>query len=237
MKALVIEDSRLARKELVEMVSKFLEIEELCEIGNGSEAVEKIKEFKPDIIFLDIHLPGKSGFEVLEELDFVPPVIFTTAFDEYAIKSFEYNAVDYLMKPIRKERLEKAMKKLFLRNLGIQSSSPEKLDSDQQVFVRDGDRCWFVKIEDIRMFESVGNYTRIYFNSEKPLILKSLNYLEGILEDKRYFRVNRQQIINVKYVESIATGFNGKLRITMVSGEEVDVSRRQSTEFKVLFSI
>lgn len=234
MKAIVVEDSRLARKELIEMIKELNIYIEILEAENGLQAVEKITKEKPDVIFLDIHLPGMNGFEVLEQLDFVPPVIFTTAFDEYAIKSFEYNAIDYLMKPIGKERLASAVKKL-------PDPSPEevrpKLEEGQQIFVRDGDKCWFVKIDDIRLFESVGNYTRVYFENEKPMILKTLNYLEGILDDKKYFRVNRQQIINVKFVNTIDKSFNGKLKIKLSTDEVVEVSRRQSSEFQALFSL
>ena len=236
-KALVIEDSRLARNDLVKMVGELDLFDTILEAKNGNEAVTMIQEEHPNVIFLDIHLPGMNGFEILESLDFVPPVIFTTAFDEYAIKSFEYNAVDYLMKPISMERLAKAVAKLPDAGVKEVSEKLEKLTLDQQVFVRDGEKCWFVKIADIRLFESVGNYTRIYFEKEKPLILKSLNYLDGILDDTRFFRVNRQQIINVKYVGDIATSFNGKLKIKLHTGEEVEVSRRQSVEFKSMFSI
>ncbi|GLR18487.1 LytR/AlgR family response regulator transcription factor [Portibacter lacus] len=233
MKAIVVEDSRLARNELVKMVEALGRFEHIYTASDGDDAIIQIKEHNPEVIFLDIHLPGKNGFEVLEALDFVPPVIFTTAFDEYAIKSFEYNAIDYLMKPISQERLAKALEKLPMES----KEKQEKLSVDQQVFVRDGDKCWFVKIEDIRLFESMGNYTRIYFENEKPMILKSLSYLEEILEDKRFFRANRQEIINVKFVNNIAPSFNGKLKITLITGEEVEVSRRQSAEFKAVFGI
>ncbi len=239
MKAIVVEDSRLARQELVQMVEKLENVSSVLQASSGKQALELIKTEEPDVIFLDIHLPGLNGFEILESLDFVPPVIFTTAFDEYAIKSFEYNAVDYLMKPIGQERLDKAFSKIkqTTASEAEQESLPVKLGADQQIFVRDGEKCWFVKISDIRLFESVGNYTRIFFEKEKPMILKSLSYLETILEDKRYFRANRQQIINVKYVADISPSFNGKLKINLSTGEEVEVSRRQSSEFKTLFSI
>ncbi|WP_235297515.1 LytR/AlgR family response regulator transcription factor [Portibacter marinus] len=235
MKAVIVEDSRLARKELMAMIREVNIFSDLIEVADGAEAVNVIQKVQPDVIFLDIHLPGMNGFEVLEALDFVPPVIFTTAFDEYAIKSFEYNAVDYLMKPIRKERLEKAISKL--NHSPTEQDRVEKISVDQQIFVRDGEKCWFVKVSDIRLFESVGNYTRIYFDDEKPLVLKSLSYLEGILDDQRFFRANRQQIMNVHFVDKISTGFNGKLKIILVTGEEVMVSRRQSAEFKTLFSL
>ena len=234
MKALVVEDSRLARNELIEMIKALDKFDEFIEAENGDDAVQAIINEKPDVIFLDIHLPGLNGFEVLEKLDFVPPVIFTTAFDEYAIKSFEYNAVDYLMKPIGKERLLKAIQKL---PLSAPADKRSKLEEDQKIFVRDGDKCWFVNIEDIRMFESIGNYTRIYFEKEKTLILKSLNYLEGILDGKTFFRANRQNIINVKFVAGIEPTFNNKLKIKLVTGEEIEASRRQSNEFKSMFSI
>lgn len=230
---LIVEDSRLARKELVELVKKIGAFDKIIEAQDAEEAKKILSEDLPDVLFLDIHLPGENGFELLESLDQIPQVIFTTAYDEYAIKSFDYNAIDYLLKPIKKDRLEKAIEKLEL------SEKEEKKTAtlDQQVFVRDGERCWFVKLKDIRMFESVGNYSKVYFDTQKPMIQKSLNYLEGVLDENIFFRVNRQQIINLNYVEKMDTWFNGKLKIILKSGEEIEVSRRQSHRIKSMFSL
>jgi len=230
---LVVEDSRLARKELVSILSDMGVFDEILEAENGEDAKVLLDDFLPEVVFLDIHLPGMNGFEFLESLDQIPKVIFTTAYDEYAIKSFDYNAIDYVLKPIKKHRLEKAIAKL---NLGKMKTKRSDFPT-QQIFVRDGEKCWFVKISDIRIFESVGNYSRIYFDENKPLVQRSLNYLESVLEESTFFRVNRQQIINLNYIEILDTWFNGKLKITMKTGEEIEVSRRRSNEIKRLFSL
>jgi two-component system LytT family response regulator len=230
---LVVEDSRLARKEIVSILSDIDAFDKIMEAENGEDAKALLEKFSPEVVFLDIHLPGMNGFEFLESLDQIPKVIFTTAYDEYAIKSFDYNAIDYVLKPIKKERLEKAIAKLDLGKTKTKRSD----FPTQQIFVRDGEKCWFVKISDIRIFESVGNYSRIYFDENKPLVQRSLNYLEGVLDESTFFRVNRQQIINLNYIEKLDTWFNGILKITMKTGEEIEVSRRRSNEIKRMFSL
>jgi two-component system LytT family response regulator len=232
---LVVEDSRLARKELIQMLVEIDTFDSIYEASSGEEAKTMMEKYLPDVIFLDIHLPGMTGFDFLESLNHIPKVIFTTAFDEYAIKSFDYNAIDYVLKPIKKQRLEKAIDKLNLNDQPIKTEPAHILT--QQVFVRDGEKCWFVKISDIRLFESVGNYSRVYFEDNKPLVQRSLNYLEDILDKSLFFRINRQQIINLNYIEKIDTWFTGKLKIILITGEELEVSRRRSNQIKQLFSL
>ena len=230
---LVVEDSRLARKEIVQILTEIDVFESIYEAENGEDAKAMLEKHHPGVVFLDIHLPGMNGFEFLESLDQIPKVIFTTAYDEYAIKSFDYNAIDYVLKPIKKERLEKAIAKL-----GLEKTKTKRSDFPvQQVFVRDGEKCWFVKMSDIRIFESVGNYSKIYFEDNKPMIQRSLNYLEEVLDEKTFFRVNRRQIINLNFIEKLDTWFNGKLKITLKTGEEIEVSRRRSSQIKEMFSL
>lgn len=232
---LVVEDSRLARKELIAVLTDLDFFSHIHEASNGEDAKELLLKEDPDVVFLDIHLPGMNGFEFLESLDDIPKVIFTTAYDEYAIKSFDFNAIDYLLKPIKKERLEKAISKLELDK--PKASVAKKPKSLQQVFVRDGEKCWFVKLSDIRIFESVGNYCKIYFDDSHPMIQRSLNYLEDVLDSDTFFRVNRQQIVNLNYIEKMDTWFNGKLKLKLKTGEEVEVSRRKSNQIKQMFSL
>ena len=234
MRIAIVEDSRLARQELISWLKSYTDLELVGEAENGEQALKLIQELAPDLLFLDIHLPGMNGFEILEKLDQSPLVIFTTAYDEYAIQSFEYNTLDYLLKPINPERLEKAVEKARITHQNTQKS--HLLKEDSQVFVKDGEKCWFVHLRDIHLFESCGNYTRIYFQNHKPLILKSLNYLEGVLDPTVFFRINRQQIINLKYVDGVASWFNGKMKLRLKSGIEVEVSRRQTHKIKELFS-
>jgi two-component system LytT family response regulator len=240
MKTIIIDDERLARTELRRLLEPFKELEIVAEAVNVDDAVEKISQFEPELIFLDIQMPGKSGFDLLEILDKVPKVIFTTAYDEYALKAFEYNALDYLLKPIEPKRLEESVRKLIegsKRVIQTSSESKQILTSDDQVFVKDGEKCWFVKLEKIRLFESEGNYVRLFFDEYKPLILRTLNYLDERLDQKTFFRANRKHIINLKWVESIEPWLNGGLLVKLKGGQKVEVSRRQSVKFKEMLSL
>ncbi len=235
MKALVIDDERLARKELISLLEKYKQIEVVDEAANAKEALEKIDEHNPGLIFLDIQMPGKTGFELLAELDKVPQVIFTTAYDEFAIKAFDVNALDYVLKPINEERLDEALQKVDYTE--ADDTSNKKLTKDDQVFVKDGDKCWFVKLENIRLFESDGNYIKVYFDGFRPMIHKSLNALDERLDDRHFFRASRKHIINLGWVEKIDTWFNGGLLVELKGGDKIEVSRRQAARFKDKMSL
>lgn len=240
MKALIIDDERLARQELKKLLEKYPEIEIIGECSNAVEALEKIPFLNPELIFLDIQMPEMSGFQLLEKLDEVPKVIFVTAYDEYALKAFEYNALDYLLKPIQSERLEETIKKILNEKLVSNEKNSYQgtyLTVENQVFLKDGDKCWFVKLADIRLFESEGNYVRVYFHNFKPLILKSLNNLEERLHPQQFFRASRKHIVNLKWIESVENWFNGGLMAKLKSGEQVEISRRQSAKFKDMMSL
>lgn len=242
-KAIIIDDERLARNELKKLLTEFPEIEIVAEAANANEGIEKIENFVPELIFLDIQMPGKTGFDMLSEMDRTPNVIFTTAYDEYALKAFEVNALDYLLKPIEPRRLADAIQKLEL-NLDRDNLNgmPEHfnrsiLQETDQVFVKDGERCWFVKLMDIRLFESVGNYAKVYFATNKPLILKSLNALEERLDEKIFFRASRKHIVNLRLIEKVEPYFNGGLLLELKGGEKIEVSRRQAVKFKEMMSL
>lgn len=235
MRVLIVDDERLARNELNRLLGKFPEIEVVGEASNGETAIEKIQELAPDLVFLDIQMPGMTGFEVLEHLHVVPNVIFVTAYDEYALKAFEVNALDYVLKPVELSRLEKAIKKVLLK--AEDSSSDEKLSLNSQIFIKDGEKCWFVKLEKVRMFESEGNYVRLYFETSRPMILKSLNNLEKRLSEQEFFRISRKYIINLNWIEKVEAWFNGGLRVTLKSGEKLEISRRQTSRFKELMAL
>lgn len=240
MKALVIDDERLARKELISLLNDYPKIEIVGEAMNADDALEKITALKPDLLFLDIQMPGKNGFELLESLDITPKVIFTTAYDEYALKAFEVNALDYLLKPIRRERLDECLQKITKEDFvekAERSISEYKLGLNDQVFVKDGDKCWFVRLSDVRLFESDGNYIKVYFDNFKPMIHKSLNALDKKLDDRSFFRASRKHIINLSWVDSIEAWFNGGLLVKMKGGEKVEVSRRQASKFKDMMSL
>lgn len=235
MRTIIIDDERLARAELAKLLQDFSEIEIIDEAHNAAAGIEKINNLQPDFIFLDIQMPGKTGFEMLAELDYVPQVIFTTAYDEYAIKAFEVNALDYLLKPIDQKRLELAIKKLCIHTAdkdAVDNNRNDLLTEHSQVFVKDGDKCWFIKLNEVRLFESIGNYAKVFFGPNKTLILKSLNALEERLDTQTFFRANRKHIINLKMIEKIEPYFNNGLLIELKGGEKIEVSRRQTVKFK-----
>ena len=241
-KAIIIDDERLARAELKKLLLEFPTIEVIGEASNAKEGIEKIESLSPDLIFLDIQMPGKTGFDMLTELDSSPHVIFTTAYDEYALKAFEVNALDYLMKPIEPRRLADALQKLQQTEekelaSAVAGFNRGILTEQDQVFVKDGERCWFVKLAEVRMFESVGNYAKVFFGTYKPLILKSLNALEERLDEKVFFRANRKHIVNMRMIEKIEPYFNGGLLLEIRGGEKVEVSRRQAVKFKEMMSL
>jgi len=238
MKSLIVDDSHLARQELKHLLKSFEDIHVIGEAENAEEAKELIEELKPELIFLDIQMPDKDGFELLTQLEDVPEVIFITAFDQYAMKAFDHNALDYLQKPVKEDRLslalEKARETIKLR--ADQEAKSQQLGLNNQVFVKDGEACWFVSLAEIRVLEIMGSYTRIYFKDQKPMIPRSLNYMEGRLDPEVFFRANRQQIINLKYIERIEPWFSGTLKVYLKDGEEIEVSRRQSIKFRELMS-
>lgn len=232
-KTIIVDDERLARNELKKLLKEFPEIEIIEEAVNVQDALEKIENLQPSLVFLDIQMPGgKTGFDLLEMLEYTPNVVFTTAYNEFAIKAFEYNALDYLLKPIENKRLHDAIQKVKLHIEKKNNIIKDKLSLDDQVFVKDGERCWFVKLNEVRLFESVGNYAKVFFGNNKPLILKSLNALEERLDEKIFFRANRKHIINLQMIQKIDTHFNGGLKVTLNAGEEIEISRRQAVRFK-----
>lgn len=242
MRAIIIDDERLARTELKKLLQDYPEVEVIDEAANADEGISKIESQHPDLIFLDIQMPGKTGFDLLSQLEKAPQVIFTTAYDEYALKAFEVNALDYLVKPVEPKRLADAIQKIQAaeqreaKQEGEYTNSSMLTENDQ-VFVKDGERCWFVKLSEIRLFESVGNYAKVFFGNNKPLILKSLNALEERLDEKTFLRANRKHIVNLRMVEKIEPYFNGGLLLDLAGGEKIEVSRRQTVKFKEMMSL
>ena len=238
MKAIIIDDERLARKELTSLLKEHPEIQIIEEAQNVDEAFEKINEHWPDVIFLDIQMPEKTGFDLLEMLDRIPMVVFTTAYDEHALKAFEFGAFDYLLKPIDGDRLADVVQKVlkeFWKNKQVERE--DLLTDSDQVFVKDGEKCWFVKLEKVRLFESDGNYIKVYFDNFRPMIHKSLNALNEKLDERSFFRVSRKHIINLGWIEKIEPWFNGGLMVELKGGQKVEVSRRQASKFKEKMSL
>jgi len=227
---IIVDDERLAREEVKRSLAGYPEFEIVGEAKNYDEAKKQIETLQPELIFLDIQMPGRSGFDLLEALDEVPQVVFTTAYNEYAVKAFDIDALDYLVKPLRKERfaitIEKIRKKLL---------KTEQYDaSEKQVFIKDGNKCFFVQLKDVYLIESADNYARLYFNNRKALIKRSLVQLEGTLDSSIFFRISRNQIINTKFITEINNLEKGKLQVRLHKGEPLEVSLRQSVLFKNL---
>lgn len=234
LKAIVVEDSRLAREGLLRMLSA---IDGVSIVGSAEHPIaarELITQHHPDVLFLDIHMPGESGFDLLDSLDYAPKVIFTTAFSEHAYRSFDYNAVDYLLKPISPERLAAAVDKL---HVGDPEELPqETLELESKMFIKDGEKCHLVTLGKIRYFESCKNYVRVYFESEAAFVKKPLTSIESRLPMQRFFRVSRQYIVNLHEIQSIEESIKDGYQLTMTDGKQIDVSRRNANDLKSLLS-
>src|SRR5476651_1917339 len=240
MKALLIDDERLARNELRRLLAAFPDIAIAGEAANAKQAREQLAALKPDLLFLDVQMPGETGMEFLESLwPPVPHVIFTTAYDEFAVKAFELNALDYLLKPVDPARLAAALGRLRDK-AGLPAppvEKPARLAAEDKVFVREGERCWFVEVKTIRLLESEGNYTRVHFEAAQPQLFRSLNAMEERLDPKYFFRANRRQIINLAWIEKIEPWFSGGLLVHLKGGAKIELSRRQAQKFREKMSL
>ena len=234
MKALIIDDEPPARRELRRLLSEFDWVEVVGEAGNVDQAQEMIAALAPELLFLDIQMPGGSGFDLLARLEDVPQVIFTTAYDQHALRAFEVDALDYLLKPIDPKRLAESLSRAKSAHA---ARAPQPGAVLEQIFVRDGSRCWFVPLREVRLLTSEGNYIRLSWGKEKPLLGRALAALEQRLDPNRFFRANRAQIINLDFIESVDLGVNGRLHAQLRGGPEVEISRRQARLFKAKTSI
>ena len=241
MRVVLIDDERLARAELRRLLAAHPEVEIVGEAVNAADGVQQIAVLKPDLVFLDVQMPGGSGFDMLAALEEPPEIIFTTAFDQYALQAFEVNALDYLQKPIQAARMAAALQRCALRlrrTLEYSAAASAVMPTvAKKLFIKDGERCWFVSLQDVRLFESEGNYTRVYFGQHKPLLLRSLNQLEERLDPQRFFRASRRHIVNLDDVEQVAPNDTGGLDLTLREGLRIEVSRRRAAQFKLLASL
>jgi two-component system LytT family response regulator len=234
LRALIIDDERLARSALRRLLNAHPDVKVIAEAANPDEAIRAIHKILPDLLFLDVEMPGGSGFDLLEKLEDVPAVIFTTAYDEYAVRAFEVSALDYLVKPITAERLTAALGRAQ-RNLAAIPKDPS--NARHQIFVRDGERCWIVRLSDISLMESEGNYTRLHFGGNGPLVYRSLTAIEQRLSPATFFRANRSQIVNLGWVETVENDIDGRLSVRLRNGKQIEISRRQSRSLKELLSL
>lgn len=234
-KSLIIDDESLAIAELEVLLRSFPQIEVIGKCEQAREALEQCNSLKPDLVFLDINMPGMNGFELLENLDEVPEVIFVTAYDEYAIKAFDINALDYLLKPVNPSRLGETILRLEQRTEKERKRLAEnRLSIDKRIFIKDGEKCFFVPVADIFLLESEGNYVKVHFEDKKALLHKSLTYMENRFPEDVFFRANRQFIFNLHFVKKIEPYFNSTLLIELQSGHKIDLSQRQTVKFREL---
>jgi two-component system LytT family response regulator len=234
MRAIIVDDEPPARRELRRLLTDFAWVEIVGEAGNIDQAAEMVESLTPELLFLDIQMPGGTGFDLLARLEHLPDVIFTTAHDEHAVRAFEVDALDYLLKPIDPARLAEAL----ARVKSAQAARTPKPDAVlEQIFVRDGSRCWFVPLREVRLLSSEGNYIRLSWGKAQPLLGRALAALEQRLDPNRFFRANRRQIINLDFIENVELGVNGRLHAQLRDGPEVEISRRQARLFKTKMSI
>ncbi len=242
-KTIIIDDERLAREELKHLLSNHDDIKVIGTAQNGLEGIKICQETSPDLIFLDISMPGMDGFEMLQKMEHIPNVIFVTAFDEFASKAFDVKALDYILKPIDPIRLEEAIQKIkskddFESQVNLKTDSGNRiLTINDHIFIKDGEKTFFIPLSKVRYFESEGNYVKVFFENKRPLILRSLNQLEEQLDPDFFFRANRKFIINIQFISKIDNWFNGGLLIELFENEKIEISRRQATKFKDYFSI
>lgn len=229
MRVAIVDDERLARNDLRRLLGEHDEVQVVAEAASVAEGLRVVSALAPDLLFLDIQMPDGSGFDLLAGLNASPDVIFTTAYDEYALRAFDVNALDYLLKPIEPQRLELALGKYKPALAEPADKSPL---TDGKVFIQDGERCWFVALDRIVLLESEGNYTRVHFDQHRPLLLRSLNQLGDRLDVRHFLRVNRRQIVNLRFVVSLATAPSGSLELVLEGGLKVAMSRRRAAEFK-----
>ena len=234
MKAMIIDDEPPARRELRRLLTGFPWVEIVGEAGNVDQAAGMVETLSPELLFLDIQMPGGSGFDLLARLEDVPQVIFTTAYDEHAVRAFKVDALDYLLKPIEPARLAEALGRVKSAEA---ARTPKPHAVLEQIFVRDGSRCWFVPLREVRLLTSEGNYIRLSWGKSQPLLGRALAALEQRLDPPRFFRANRRQIINLDFIETVELGVNGRLHAQLRDGPEVEISRRQARLFKTKLSI
>ncbi len=234
----IIDDERLAREELKMLLQAIEMVELIGEASSGEEAKRLLPSLEPDILLVDINMPGMNGIEFVKGLNNPPYVIFVSAHEDHAISAFSVGAFDYLLKPINPSRLMESFNRILHDEQDDWDSAKEqplekkKLTITDKVYIRDGEKSWFVPLTDIRLFESDGNYVKVHFHQNKPMLLRSLNSFQELLDPHFFFRANRKHIVNIEWISSVETWFNGGLMVELKTGEKIEISRRQAIRFK-----
>jgi two-component system LytT family response regulator len=234
----IIDDERLAREELKMLLQAIEMVELIGEASSGEDAKILLPSLEPDILLVDINMPGMNGIEFVKGLNNPPYVIFVSAHEDHAISAFSVGAFDYLLKPINPNRLKESFNRILQDeqdewdSVKEQPLEKKKLTITDKVYIRDGDKSWFVSLTDIRLFESDGNYVKVHFHQNKPMLLRSLNSFQELLDPHFFFRANRKHIVNIEWILSVETWFNGGLMVELTTGEKIEISRRQAIRFK-----
>jgi len=237
-KTILVDDESLALQRLERLLQPHTElVEVIAHAAAGDEAVVKINALRPDLIFLDIQMPALNGFEVLERLQHLPWIIFSTAYDEYALRAFDANAIDYLLKPVEPERLQRALKKLQRLTSAEKQAWPQQLQqllasvqppTRKRLLVRVGDRVRFLPVREIYFFQAADKYVAAHTRDEVFLLDQTLNQLEGELPPEDFVRLHRSAIANLNHIAEAVRGFGGNYRVRMKDQHktELPVSRQ-----------
>ena len=242
MKVIIIDDEPLARSIVKEYLKGIANAELVAECNDGFEGLKAIQQFQPDIIFLDIQMPKINGFEMLELIEEPPAVIFTTAFDEFAIKAFELNAVDYLLKPFSKERFEKAIQKYHQQqnNSSIEKVIETAAQSPAQqnrVVVKDGNKIKIIPVHQIHYLEAADDYVKIVTDDGKFLKKRTMNFFEKSLEGFQFVRVHRSYIVNTQLITRIDAYEKDSHLLLLTTGEKIPVSKAGYSKLKDVLGI
>jgi len=231
--ALIVDDERLARKDLISLLGPYGQVSVIGEADSVPSAVKAIQKLNPDVIFLDIQMPGDSGFDLLEKTDIEAHIIFVTAYDEYAIRAFEVNALDYLLKPVNPDRLAKALEKLESQDQETRTRT-QRLNYEDRLFLMLGQHFIFLKVKAILNISAAGDYSEVLSSDgTKGLTLKSMKEWETRLPMQHFIRIHRSTIINMEFIERIEEWFNYSFRVYLKGVEEPYViSRRYATRLK-----
>lgn len=247
MKIVVIDDEPLARMVVLEYIQQHPDIEVMAECSDGFQGVKAIMQYKPDLIFLDIQMPKINGFEMLELLDTMPSVIFTTAFDEYAIKAFESNAVDYLLKPFSKERFDQAIEKYKSKTVNtvvaeknVQSlleTASKQPDDQNRIVVKNGSDIRIVPVQDVMYIEAYDDYVKLFTKDTYYLKKKTMSYYEQVLDQSKFFRTHRSYIINLQELTKIEPLEKNTYIAILKNGKKIPLSRTGYTRLKEMLGV
>ncbi|MEZ0387059.1 MAG: LytR/AlgR family response regulator transcription factor [Verrucomicrobium sp.] len=236
-RALIVDDENPARREMRRLLAAHEDVLVLGEAASASEALQLATDLKPEVIFLDIQMPERTGLEAATALlGNGCEVVFVTAYDEHALRAFDLAVFDYLLKPVEPERLARTLDRLRGNGAGDRVSG-QVLREDDRIFLKGSDGHWFTPLSSIRLLQSEGNCTRVYFDEDSPVISRSLATLEERLPPQMFFRANRAQMINVRWIETTEEWFSHSLKVMLKDGTSVELSRRQSRVFRETFGL